>query len=69
VSGRNSTKTCSACGAKTGPTGWAGLKVRQWRCACGATHDRDINAAMNTLRAGRGTRHEGIGDSPSEIAS
>lgn len=59
VSSRNSTRTCSACGALTGPTGWAGLSVRQWDCsACGAHHDRDINAAMNTLIAGAGLAHE-----------
>lgn len=52
-----STKTCSTCHALTGPTGLAGLRVRHWRCpACGTLHDRDINAARNTLRAGAGTR-------------
>lgn len=56
---RNSTKTCSACGVLTGPTGWSGLAVRQWVCsACGAVHDRDINAAINTLIAGAGAAHE-----------
>lgn len=55
-----STKTCSACGCITGPSGLAGLSVRQWQCsACGADHDRDINAAMNTLIAGAGEAHEG----------
>lgn len=55
VPSRNSTRTCSACGALTGPTGYAGLSVRQWVCsACGASHDRDINAAINTLKAGAG---------------
>jgi transposase len=55
VDPRNSTKTCSTCGALTGPTGWAGLKVRQWECpSCGTHHDRDINAAVNTLIAGAG---------------
>ena len=59
VSSRNSTKTCSACKALSGPTGLAGLKVRQWKCAaCGAEHDRDINAAVNTLIAGIGAIHE-----------
>jgi transposase len=33
VPSRNSTKTCSACGALSGPSGWAGLKVRLWTCA------------------------------------
>lgn len=52
---RFSTKTCSACGSRCGPTGWAGLKVRQWMCVeCGSSHDRDVNAAINTLRAGAG---------------
>lgn len=35
------------------------LKVRQWTCAqCGAEHDRDVNAAINTLIAGAGLAHE-----------
>jgi transposase len=59
VPSRFSTKTCSACGSLSGPTGYAGLPVRQWTCVdCGAVHDRDINAAMNTLAAGVGTTHE-----------
>lgn len=67
VPSRNSTRTCSSCGALSGPTGWAGLSVRTWTCGCGATHDRDCNAAINTLRLGleRATsadasRHTGI---------
>jgi putative transposase len=56
VDSRNSTMTCSTCGRLSGPRGFAGLKVRQWTCtACGSTHDRDINAARNTLFAGAGT--------------
>lgn len=59
VPSRFSTKTCSACGSLSGPTGYAGLSVRQWQCAdCGSAHDRDVNAAINTLRAGVGTTHE-----------
>ncbi len=59
VPSRFSTKTCSACGCLSGPTGYAGLSVRQWQCAaCGAAHDRDVNAAINTLHAGVGTTHE-----------
>ena len=55
VPSRLSTKTCSACGSLSGPTGYAGLQVRQWKCAaCGAAHDRDVNAAINTLHAGVG---------------
>lgn len=54
-----STMTCSHCGARTGPTGWGGLAVRQWRCTeCGTLHDRDVNAARNTLLAALGTSVE-----------
>jgi putative transposase len=59
VDSRNTTKTCSDCGALTGPTGLGGLAVRHWRCsACGAVHDRDINSAMVVLNVGLGTSHE-----------
>jgi putative transposase len=59
VDSRNSTMTCSNCSARSGPTGLRRLAVRQWECdACGAYHDRDINAAINTLIAGAGTAHE-----------
>jgi putative transposase len=59
VPSRFSTKTCSACGSLSGPTGYVGLSVRQWQCAdCGSAHDRDVNAAINTLHAGVGTTHE-----------
>jgi len=45
---------CSDCGAKDGPKP---LSVRQWSCAaCGAVHDRDVNAARNILAAGRAER-------------
>jgi len=55
VPSRNSTRTCSTCGALSGPSGWAGLSVRLWTCAhCGAEHDRDVNAAVNTLKVGLG---------------
>lgn len=55
VSNRNSTKTCSNCGALSGPSGLSTLAVRQWRCNdCGSSHDRDINAAVNTLHAALG---------------
>ena len=45
-----SSKTCSGCGHVH-----AGLKLkdRRWTCpACGADHDRDINAAINIEREG-----------------
>ena len=49
------TQVCSACGAlpRTSPKGRAGLGVRHWECsACGALHDRDLNAACNIASAG-----------------
>jgi putative transposase len=59
VDSKNSTRTCSACGSLTGPTGWKGLKVRSWECTgCGTFHDRDRNAAVNTLNFGVGRTHE-----------
>ncbi len=40
-------QTCSVCGHRDGPKP---LRVRAWICqACGAAHDRDINAARNIL--------------------
>jgi putative transposase len=45
-----SSKLCSDCGVlqETMP-----LHIRQWTCAaCGAVHDRDVNAAKNVLAAG-----------------
>ncbi|CAN3979383.1 Mobile element protein [Kitasatospora purpeofusca] len=44
-----SSKLCSACGALRGKML---LNVREWTCACGTTHDRDVNAARNILAAG-----------------
>jgi putative transposase len=48
-----STRTCSTCGAvgEKKP-----LHVRSWTCPCGAVHDRDVNAAINILAAGRADR-------------
>jgi putative transposase len=45
-----SSRLCGCCGAiNTDLT----LKEREWTCACGAVHDRDLNAARNI-------RHEGL---------
>lgn len=45
-----SSKTCSACGVIRESLK---LGIRRWICgACGAEHDRDVNAAKNILAAG-----------------
>lgn len=44
-----SSKTCSACGVIVEKLS---LNMRIWTCRCGATHDRDVNAAKNILAAG-----------------
>ncbi|GAB2458920.1 RNA-guided endonuclease TnpB family protein [Streptosporangium sandarakinum] len=53
-----SSKLCSECGAlqESMP-----LNVRSWICACGAAHDRDVNAAINILAAGRADRRNACG--------
>ena len=48
-----STRTCSSCG-RVGDK--LPLSLRYWTCLCGAIHDRDINAAINILAAGRADR-------------
>ncbi len=54
VSEKNTTRACSSCRTLTGPSGLDMLVVRSWICSeCGATHDRDVNAARNILFAGR----------------
>ncbi|MEV6279872.1 transposase [Nocardia sp. NPDC051832] len=45
-----STRMCSVCGVSGGKKP---LHVREWRCMCGTVHDRDVNAAINILAAGR----------------
>ncbi|MFJ6544757.1 RNA-guided endonuclease InsQ/TnpB family protein [Streptomyces sp. NPDC091385] len=44
-----SSKLCGTCGEirESLP-----LNVREWTCACGTLHDRDVNAARNILAAG-----------------
>ncbi|TDC93375.1 transposase [Nonomuraea deserti] len=44
-----SSRLCSRCGTLQEEMP---LKVREWTCACGAVHDRDVNAAKNVLAAG-----------------
>jgi transposase len=55
VDSKNTTMTCSDCGAKTGPKGLSMLDVRNWECvSCGSRWDRDINSAINILNSGAG---------------
>ena len=59
VSERNTSRACSSCGSLTGPAGLDMLVVRRWVCSeCGASHDRDVNAARNILTAGLRCRGE-----------
>jgi putative transposase len=58
-----SSKTCSCCGAKAS----FGLEIRQWTCgACGASHDRDVNAAKNILAAGQAVSDCGVDGRPTK---
>jgi IS605 OrfB family transposase len=55
-------QTCSACGEKPEgrPKGIAGLEIREWECGgCGASHDRDVNAALNIAARGLASLAEG----------
>jgi putative transposase len=52
-------RVCSACGVKDGPKP---LRIRTWTCGvCGSVHDRDVNAAINILAAGRAERRNACG--------
>ncbi|MEV2220121.1 transposase [Nocardia vinacea] len=53
-----SSQLCSACGVVDGPKP---LNIREWTCGCGAVHDRDLNAAINILAAGRAERRNACG--------
>ena len=53
-----STKTCSGCGAVQS----LALNVRTYRCACGLTLDRDINAARNLAGLVAGSSPETVND-------
>lgn len=56
-----SSRLCSACGALQSRMP---LNVRTWTCACGTTHDRDVNAANNLLAAGLAVSVCGAGVRP-----
>jgi putative transposase len=58
-----STKTCSNCLMERTELP---LRVRKWQCpACGAVHDRDVNAAQNIARVGL-KQMEKVGREPPE---
>ena len=60
VDERFTTQTCCECGSIAGPKGYAGLNERRWVCdGCGASHDRDVNSAINILRLGRSASPRG----------
>ncbi len=72
VNEKNTTQTCSSCGVISAgsPKGRAGLGIREWTCCeCGATHDRDINAARNILRLGHQALAAGILALPAQAAA
>jgi len=61
-----SSKTCSSCGHLHGSMP---LNVRKFSCeGCGATHDRDINAAKNILTAGLTELACGVHDKTKDVA-
>ncbi|MFE7719468.1 RNA-guided endonuclease InsQ/TnpB family protein [Nocardia rhizosphaerihabitans] len=60
-----SSQMCSVCAAIDGPKP---LSVRRWTCTCGTVHDRDLNAAMNILAAGRADRLNACGGTISPAA-
>ena len=56
-----SSKLCSNCGSLRQEMS---LSVRTWKCVCGTTHDRDVNAARNLLAAGLAASVCGAGVRP-----
>jgi putative transposase len=53
---RHTSQMCSCCGVipRSSPKGMGALGIRHWQCSdCGASHDRDVNAARNILAVGR----------------
>ncbi|MFD9512556.1 RNA-guided endonuclease InsQ/TnpB family protein [Streptomyces mirabilis] len=56
-----SSRLCSACGTLQDRMP---LNVRTWTCDCGATHDRDVNAAHSLLAAGLAVTVCGAGVRP-----
>jgi putative transposase len=61
---RFTSQVCSACGSISAgsPKGMSALGIRQWDCTdCGASHDRDCNAAANILRVGLSRQPPSVG--------
>lgn len=61
-----SSTLCSTCGVRQDRMP---LNVRTWTCDCGATHDRDVNAAKNLLAAGLAVSVCGAGVRPQRETS
>ncbi|MEU4491690.1 RNA-guided endonuclease TnpB family protein [Streptomyces purpurascens] len=61
-----SSKLCGTCGTVRGKLS---LNVREWTCECGTVHDRDVNAARNTLAAGLAASACGDGVRPQRESS
>ncbi|KOU61968.1 transposase [Streptomyces sp. MMG1533] len=61
-----SSKLCGNCGTVRGKLP---LNVREWTCACGTVHDRDVNAARNILAAGLAASACGDGVRPQRESS
>ncbi|MGQ4419823.1 RNA-guided endonuclease TnpB family protein, partial [Streptomyces sp. SAS_269] len=61
-----SSKLCGVCGTVREKLP---LNVREWTCACGAVHDRDVNAARNILAAGLAASACGDGVRPQRESS
>ncbi|WP_327722060.1 transposase [Streptomyces sp. NBC_00490] len=61
-----SSKLCWNCGTVRGKLP---LNVREWTCACGVVHDRDVNAARNILAAGLAASACGDGVRPQRESS
>lgn len=61
VNSKFSTKRCSNCGSLSGPSGLRDLAIRDWVCKdCGVPHERDVNAARNTLKTALGISVERV---------
>ncbi|MEW2354423.1 RNA-guided endonuclease TnpB family protein [Spirillospora sp. NPDC029432] len=61
-----SSKLCGTCGTIAAKMP---LNVREWRCDCGAAHDRDVNAARNIRAAGLAASACGDGVRPQRESS